>query len=267
MADLRLVMVGLGAIGARVVELLAERAAPVDLVGVGVRDGAARREGLPAQTVLISDPAELAALRPALVVEAAGRAAAMVWGRAALAACADFCPASTSAFAEPGGLTELVDLAGRMGRQVLIPPGALGGIDALSAASRLGLTSVVHEISKPPLAWKSTAAEALCDLDALPGAVCFFDGTAGQAARDFPQNANVAAISAMAGCGLDRTRVRLVADPALAMNRHRILAEGDFGRMEITLDNRPLQGNPKSSELTALSLVRLIENRAKALVI
>lgn len=72
MADLRLVMVGLGAIGARVVELLAERAAPVDLVGVGVRNGAARREGLPAQTVLISDPAELAALRPALVVESGG---------------------------------------------------------------------------------------------------------------------------------------------------------------------------------------------------
>jgi aspartate dehydrogenase len=262
---LRLVLVGWGAIGARVAGLLAERGALVELVGVALRE-TGMRDGLEGVSV-IRDPAALAELRPDLVVEAAGRGAALVWGRAALQAGADFCPASLSAFVAPEALAELADLARANGRQVLIPAGAVGGMDALSAAARLDLRSVTHQISKPPLAWAGTGAEALCDLAGLRQAHCFFDGSAAEAAAEFPQNANVAAMTALAGLGFARTKIRLIADPALAMNRHHILAEGDFGRMEITLDNRPLASNPKSSELTALSLVRLIENRANPVVI
>lgn len=258
----RLVLVGWGAIGAQVARLLAERAAPVELMAVGVRD-ASRRLPVP----VIADPAHLAAFRPDLVVEAAGRAAVMPWGQAALAAGADFAPASTSAFAEEGALDKLLALAGQHGRQVLIPPGALGGIDALSAAARLPLTQVVHEVTKPALAWRGTEAETLCDLAGLTDAHCFFEGSAREAAHRFPQNANVALITAMAGLGPDATSLRLIADPGATANRHRVVARGDFGRMEITLDNLPLAGNPKSSALTALSLVRLIENRAGVLAI
>ena len=86
-------------------------------------------------------------------------------------------------------------------------------------------------------------------------------------ANAFPQNANVAVISALAGIGLERTTIALVADPGARMNRHSIVAEGDFGRMAIRLDNRPLATNPKSSEMTALSLVRMIEARLGGLVI
>jgi aspartate dehydrogenase len=77
----------------------------------------------------------------------------------------------------------------------------------------------------------------------------------------------VALITALAGLGPDATTLRLIADPAATANRHRVVATGEFGRMEITLDNLPLAHNPKSSALTALSLVRLIENRANPLVI
>lgn len=263
---LRLVLVGWGAIGARVAGLLAERGAAVELVGVALRDLGAAREGI-GDLRVISEPSELGGLRPDLVVEAAGRAATLPWGRAALQAGADFCPASLSAFVAPEALAELADLARSKGRQVLIPAGAVGGMDALAAAARLDLRSVTHKISKPPLAWSGTGAEALCDLAGLRQAFCFFDGSAAEAAAAFPQNANVAAMTALAGVGFARTKIRLIADPDLAMNRHHILAEGDFGRMEITLDNRPLASNPKSSELTALSLVRLIENRANPVVI
>ena len=267
MRKLNLLLVGWGAIGARVAALLAARDAPVMLCAVALRDTATLRAGLPAATPVITRPEALADFAPDLVIEAAGRDAVLSWGRAALATGADFAPASTSAFADAQVLNELLALARRYGRQVLVPPGALGGIDALAAAARLPLSSVTHEISKPPAAWLGTAAEALCDLARLSGPTCFFEGSAGQVARDFPQNANVAAITALAGLGPDRTTIRLVADPGAAMNRHRVTAEGAFGRMEITLDNRPLAANPKSSELTALSLVRLIENRASPLVI
>lgn len=261
--SLRLVLVGWGAIGAEVARLLSPS---VTLVGVAVRDARAARDGL-GDVALIYDPADLAALTPDLVVEAAGRAAVLPWGRAAFAVGADYAPASTSAFAEDGVLAELVDLARAAGRQVLIPPGALGGMDALAAASRLGLDSVVHEVTKPPGAWRGTKAEALCDLAALTAPFTFFIGTARQAAAAYPQNANVALISALAGVGPDRTELRLIADPGAVLNRHRVVAMGDFGRMEITLDNKPFAANPKSSALTALSLVRLIENRVNPLVI
>lgn len=259
---MRLVLVGWGAIGAEVARLLADRKAPVDLVGVGLRN--ADRD-LPCP--VITAPADLAALRPDLVVEAAGRAAVMPWGEAALAAGADFAPASTSAFADDTALDRLLALARAHGRQVLIPPGALGGMDALAAAARLPLASVIHEVTKPARAWAGTEAETLCDLADLTAPQVFFQGPAREAARRFPQNANVALTTALAGMGPDATTIRLIADPTATANRHRVIATGDFGRMEITLDNAPLASNPKSSALTALSLVRLIENRANPLVI
>lgn len=268
--DLRLVLVGWGAIGSRVAALLAERAAPVRVVAVAVRD-ASPREGLPEGAALLTRPDEIALLppdlMPDLVVEAAGRASVAPWGRAALSLGADFAVSSTSAFVDPALLAELTELARANKTQMLIPPGALGGIDALAAAARLPLAEVRHEVVKPALAWAGTRAEHLCDLSTLTAPFTFFDGPAGRAADEYPQNANVAVISALAGIGLEQTRVALIADPAARCNSHRITATGDFGQMEIRLENRPLAGNPKSSAMTALSLVRLIENRASPLVL
>jgi aspartate dehydrogenase len=267
MSGCRVVLVGYGAIGQRVAGLLAARGTQgVVICGVAVRNAVALHT-LPPAARLISDPAALADLAPDLVVEAAGRAAVGPWGRAALAAGADFAPASTSAFTDPAVLADLVDCARAKGRQVLITPGALGGIDALSAAARLGLDHVRHEIVKPPAAWRGTEAGSLCDLDALDAPVTFFLGTAAEAAARFPQNANVAMISALAGLGAAQTTVALVADPTASRNAHRLQATGDFGTLTLTLENRPMATNPKTSELTALALVRLIENRVNPLVI
>lgn len=265
-SELRLALIGWGAIGTHVAALLAERGAPVRIVAVGLRD-TGPREGLPEGARVIADPADLAACRPDLVVEAAGRGSVAAWGAAALAAGIDFAVSSTSAFVDADLLGRFVTLARENGAKLIVPPGALGGIDALSAAARLPIDSVRHEVIKPPRAWKGTDAEKLLDLDALTEAAAFFEGTASAAADRYPQNANVAMISALAGIGPDRTTIALIADPAAAVNRHRIVAEGQFGRMELCFDNRPLATNPKSSEMTALSLVRLIENRASPLVI
>jgi aspartate dehydrogenase len=267
MCNLKVILVGWGAIGARVAGLLAERDAPVTICAVGLRDAGTPRAGLSPAIPILTQPEGLAALAPDLVVEAAGRSAVLPWGLAALASEADFAPASMSAFADGAALDELLALARRHGSQVLVPPGALGGIDALAAAARLPLTSVIHEITKPPAAWAGTPAERLCPLSHLTAPHCFFEGSAQVAARDFPQNANVAVTTALAGLGPEHTTIRLIADPDAQLNRHRVVAEGAFGRLDITLDNQPLAGNPKSSELTALSLVRLIENRAAPLVI
>lgn len=262
MKSQRLVLIGWGAIAQRLYELLPEG---TDLVGIALREGSSTQT--PEGIARLSDPQDLANLSPDLVIEAAGRASVLPWGMAALQAGADFAPASTSALTEGGVLDGLIATAKAHGRQLILAPGALGGIDALAAAARIGLTSVRHEIVKPPKAWAGTAAETLCDLASLTQAVTFWQGPADQAATTFPQNANVAAISALAGLGLGQTQVALVADPQAVRNAHRVTASGAFGDMAITLENKPMATNPKTSELTALSLVRLVTNRISPLVI
>jgi aspartate dehydrogenase len=263
---LRLGFVGWGAIATRVAELLAERNALVDIVVVAVRDAAKPRPDLPAGARLISAPDELTGLDLDMVIEAAGRASVALWGEAALRGARRFVVSSTSAFCDDALLARLVGIARETGGQIVVPPGALGGIDALVAASTLRIDAVTHAIVKPPRAWQGTAAETLLDLEALAEKKTFFSGTARQAAEAFPQNANVAVISALAGIGLDRTRVELVADPAASRNSHRLSAFGAFGRMEMLFENEPLKTNPKSSEMTALNLVRLVENQLAPLV-
>ncbi|HMN70351.1 MAG TPA: aspartate dehydrogenase [Rhodoblastus sp.] len=262
---LRVALIGWGAIARRFSELIrARNGARVEIAALCLRRTSPPADG-PQGARIVADPAALSALGVDLVIEAAGRDAVAQWGEAALAAAPAFAVSSTSAFCDDALLARLLAAAEANRSQIVVPAGALAGVDGLAAASVLGLAAVVHSIVKPPAAWKGTEAETLCDLAGLESATVFFEGAAREAARRFPQNANVAVISALAGLGLDRTKVRLVADPRAARNGHSIRAEGDFGVMEMTIQNRPLAANPKSSEMTALNLVRMVENRIRPL--
>jgi aspartate dehydrogenase len=262
-----LVFIGWGAINSRVGALLRQRATPVEISGIATVNTPEARAQLPSDIPFIGSPDELAGLKADIVIEAAGRAAIAQWAPAALACCPTMITASTSAFSDDGLLAWLTDLAERNNSRIEVPSGAIGGIDALGGAAVLGLDDVIHQITKPPLAWKNTPAEACVELDSLRERSVFFAGSARQAAADYPQNANATVVTSLAGIGLDRTRVELIADPASTINSHRIIANGAFGRMDITLENKPLATNPKSSELTALSLVRLIEHRVKRIIV
>ena len=105
------------------------------------------------------------------------------WGRATLEAAADFIVSSASAFADTELLEELGGIAAAHDAQVHVQPGALGTVDAIAAASLLGLEEVEHRIIKPPSAWQGTPAEERCNLNALEEPAAFFSGTATEAAR------------------------------------------------------------------------------------
>jgi aspartate dehydrogenase len=249
-----------------VAELLKERhGADVVFAAVALAD-IADAIGVPESIPVITDPSVLWELEFDLVVEAAGRSAVAQWGEHALRHSGGLVVASASAFCDDGLFERLQKVARDHGSQLIVPPGALGGIDAIAAAAAQPRESVTHRVIKPPRAWVGTAAEQMITLDSVTGPTTFFSGSAREAASQFPQNANVSAVAALSGIGLDRTEVELVADPTAETNRHELAVVGEFGRLNIVIENRPLTANPKSSEMAALSLVRLIENRFVPLV-
>lgn len=255
-------LVGGGAIGTAILEALAGDAT--------LRLGALILRSAPSAAVrALAAGAPIVAEVPHdgidFVVEAAGHAAIEAHVLPALARGVPCIVASVGALAAEG-LHERLDAAARAGgTQLELIAGAVGAIDALAAARIGGLDLVRYTGRKPPLAWLGTPAAARFDLAALTAEAILFEGTARDAARQYPKNANVAATVAFAGLGLDRTQVRLVADPAVTQNNHHIEASGAFGSLELSMRNAPLAGNPKTSALTVYSAVRAIRQRVAAI--
>lgn len=265
--QLRICLIGWGAVARRTAAILhASQPHSARIVAVAVRDASKPREPIPDGSRLITSPGALREMDVDMVIEAADRAAVEPWADVGLRHAEAVVISSASALCDDLLLSRLLAIADECGSQLVIPSGALGSLGVLSAASALPLNDVTHTISKPSAAWRGTHAEHLIDLGRLTSAVTFFTGTARAAAALFPQNANSAVISALAGVGLDRTRLDLVADPGLIRNVHLVSASGAFGRFEFRVENEPMTSNPKSSEMTALSLARLVRNRVARLV-
>jgi aspartate dehydrogenase len=261
---LRVALIGCGAIGTSVLELLKGDAALAVVAIVVPADGVAAAQKL-VPDVQVSSSVPAAGID--LVVETAGHAAIEEHVLPALARGTPCIVASVGALSA-AGLAEELEAAAVAGRtQVQLIAGAIGGIDALAAARIGGLDSVRYTGRKPPQAWKGTPAEQGRDLDALTQETVIFEGSAREAALLYPKNANVAATVSLAGLGLDKTLVRLIADPATTENVHTVEAEGAFGSFELTMRNKPLAANPKTSALTVYSAVRALRNRAAALAI
>ncbi|MNQ46078.1 L-aspartate dehydrogenase [compost metagenome] len=260
----RIALVGCGAIGTSVLELLrGDPALKVVAIVVPAEGIAAAQKVAPDAQVGSAVPAD----GIDLVVETAGHAAIEEHVLPALARGTPCVVASVGALSATG-FAEKLEAAAVAGRtQVQLIPGAIGGIDALAAARIGGLDSVRYTGRKPPQAWKGTPAEQGRNLDTLAHETIIFEGSAREAALLYPKNANVAATVSLAGLGLDQTLVRLIADPATTENVHTVEAEGAFGSFALTMRNKPLAANPKTSALTVYSAVRALRNRVAALAI
>ncbi|MFU6939888.1 aspartate dehydrogenase [Pseudomonas aeruginosa] len=266
---LNIVMIGCGAIGAGVLELLEnDPQLRVDAVIVPRDSETQVRHRLAS---LRRPPRVLSALpageRPDLLVECAGHRAIEQHVLPALAQGIPCLVVSVGALSEPGLVERLEAAAQAGGSRIELLPGAIGAIDALSAARVGGLESVRYTGRKPASAWLGTPGETVCDLQRLETARVIFDGSAREAALLYPKNANVAATLSLAGLGLDRTQVRLIADPESCENVHQVEASGAFGGFELTLRGKPLAANPKTSALTVYSVVRALGNHAHAISI
>ena len=252
-------LIGYGAIG-RIV------AAETPVGAVLVRPGRAEsaRAALPGVAV-VSSVAELGEIGLETVVECAGQGAVAEHGEAVLARGMDLMVISTGAFADRALFDRLCETAGRAGSRMLVPAGATAGLDGLLALREGGLDSVLYTSSKPPRAWLGTPAQVTHDLGSLTGPTVIYSGPAAEAARLFPKNANLAVTVALAGLGLDETRVELVADPGLTGNVGRIEAVGRFGELTVTMAGRAMPENPKTSMVTAYSVIAALRSGTAAM--
>jgi aspartate dehydrogenase len=250
----RIAILGLGAIGRNLLASIQSSIAPRAPLAVLVRAGsAAAAEAMPGLEIF-SDTDALLRWKPDLAIECAGHAVVSSVVPPLLQAGVDVILVSLGALGD-GELRGSLAAAAREGRARLITvSGAIGGLDALAAARGAGIRSVRYTGRKPPQAWRGTPAEQRCDLTAIREATLLFEGSAADAARLYPKNANVTAAVALAGVGFEKTAVRLLADPSVTQNVHELEVEGDFGRFAIRLDNSALPDNPKTSWLAALSI-------------
>jgi len=255
--QVRLGLIGYGAIGKHIEAAGLEN---IELVSVLVR-----RPRNDAK--LTHDPQRFFAHRFDAVAECAGHEAVRAHGQRVLEHGADLLVTSVGAFTDSGLFDRLLAAAKANARRLILPSAGIGALDILSSAAVGGLDSVTVTVRKDPSAWKGTVAESLCDLDALTEPTVVFDGPVREGARLYPQNVNISAAAAIAGLGLDRTRVVIVADPTITTHIVELEAEGAFGRFSFKEDVAVSEENRKTGKLVAMAMVKSVRQLASTLVV
>lgn len=262
----KVALIGYGSMAAYVARHLLD--GPWHLSHCIIQDGRedAARASIGAKPQLVTGIDDLEDL-PDLFVDCAGHAGLHVHGAPILRAGVPLITASLGALADDKTYTRLQHAARDGNTQLHLASGAIGALDALSAARIGGLERVTYTGTKPPAGWRGSVAEDACNLDTLTTPLTHFEGTARQAALTYPKNANVAAAVALAGAGFDTTQARLIADPNAAGNTHTITANGAFGAFDFTITGTSLPDNPRTSALAAMSVFARILRQKAAIVV
>src|SRR5216684_1419723 len=263
----RVAIAGFGAIGKVVAERLDRGVDGLTLSAVSARDTTRAERAIagfahPAPILPLAHLADAADI----VVECAPAALLRDIAEPALAAGRTLIVLSCGALLDN---FDLVDLARRHGGRILVPTGALLGLDAVQAAAQ-GTIERVHMITRKPPGGLDGApylVEHGIGVLGLAAAQCVFTGNARAAAKGFPANVNVAAALALAGIGPDRTTIEIWADPGIDRNIHKIEVEADSARLSMQIENVPSLENPKTGRITPLSVIALLKKLASPLAI
>ena len=154
---------------------------------------------------------------------------------------------------------ELPELAARHGGQILVPSGALLGLDALFAAAQ-GIIHSVKMVTRKPvrgLVGAPYLEKNNINIADIVEPTLIFRGTPREAAIGFPANLNVSVSLALAGIGPDKTELEIWADPKLSRNVHRVEVESDSASFSMEIQNIPSE-NPKTGRITAQSVIALL---------
>jgi aspartate dehydrogenase len=263
---LTVAIAGLGAIGMRVArELDRSGVEGMRLAAVSAGDLDRARErvagfAMPPNVVHV----EVLADQADIVIECAPKSIFVPLAKSVLNAGRTFVPLSCGQLLEN---TDLIETARESGGRIVIPTGAILGLDLIRAMSVGQVYSVTLETRKPPNGLEG--APHLIDnnisVEELSEAKLVFKGTAREAAIGFPANVNVAAALSLAGIGPDRTLVEVWADPSIDRNMQTVRVASDSGEAEMGVRNIPSVENPRTGKITALSVIACLQRMTSPL--
>ena len=258
MAKKSIGVVGCGAIGQAIVRAVDGGLLDMEVAGVNSRTEATAKEFL---SSLKTPPPYLSRgelIEAAdMIVEAAGGHVVPELAEATFDAGKELMLISVGALvAHP----EIMERSRATGCRLLMPSGAIIGLDGIKSAAFGEIDRVLMTSRKGPAALDGAphVVQSGIDLWALTEELEIFSGTAREACVGFPANLNVSAAVSFAGIGPDRTEIKMVAVPGLVRNIHDIEVEGEFGMMRLYIENNPSE-NPKTGKLTAMSIIRTLQ--------
>jgi len=213
------------------------------------------REGstadVPTEATVVTSLEDLVDTRPRVVIEAAGQQSVVAFVPALLRSGIPVIVASVGALADETAAIEIASARRTSAAPLVIPSGAIGGLDYLAAVANLPDTRVTYRLRKPTAAWRAEL-EAL-GLSRTTAPVTLFEGSPAEAAKLYPKNLN-AAFTAALTVQPAQISVAVIADPALTANVHEIEVASSAGQATFRFANAPSPDNPRTSLVTALSL-------------
>jgi aspartate dehydrogenase len=266
MPTIRVAIAGLGAIGRVLAQALRDGIPGVELACVSARDAGKARAFLETQGIAcpvvaldrIPHHADLVVeCAPAALLEEICRPMLEAGKQVMVLSCGALLPRP-----------DLIELAKTHGGRILVPTGALLGLDAVAAAAEGEIRSVRMTTRKPPggLAGAPHLMANDISVENLDAPKLVFSGTAREAAAGFPANVNVAAALSLAGIGPDRTTIDIWADPGVTRNCHAIEVEADSARLTLAIENMP-SDNPKTGKIVALSVIAALRKLTAPLTV
>lgn len=164
---------------------------------------------------------------------------------------------------------ELRNMAESSNGKVIIPSGALGGLDGVQGLRSMGIEKSTIRSTKPPLAYDGAPyiIDNDIDLAAINEKTCLFKGNALDAAQAFPANVNVSSTLSTAGLGPEHTTVEVWADPQAKGNSHEIFVDAEYTKLTAKVDNKPDPNNPKTSMLAAYSIIRCLKQMSEKITV
>jgi aspartate dehydrogenase len=267
-SNLKLAIAGLGAIGLPVARRVDAGDVPgLTLVGISVRDEAKAKKAMAnfrAQPRLV--PLAKLAEEADVIVESVPAQHFLEVAEPAIARGRIFMPLSVGALIDH---MQLVEGARKTGARIIVPTGALLGLDAVRATAEGKIASVTILTRKPPasLAGAPLIVEKGLSVDRLKEPLRVFAGSAREAIAGFPANVNVAVALSLAGIGPDRTQVEVWADPAVTRNTHTVTVKSDSSDLTMTIENRTSEENPRTGRITALSVLAALRRLTSPLVV
>jgi aspartate dehydrogenase len=260
-SKIRVGILGCGAIGSRIAKSIktqcSEYACVSALFDINPTKSQNLQKHIPYKNIVKRSYLELLASSD-LVVEAVNAPDTHQLVRQALLAKKDVLVMSVGKFIEGASILKL---AQKQGVRVLIPSGAIAGIDAIKAASLQRIDRVTLTTRKPIYGFADNAyvQERRINLSQIKKETILFDGNVREAVKCFPQNINVAATIALASNAKDKLRIRIATSPEFKVNSHEIEVEGEFGRLVTKTENGVCPDNPKTSYLAVLSAIRTLK--------